>query len=508
MRHALGKEKWQDLMPDVFAWLGRVKLTAADEAPPKAHQVIGVEVPQSEQDQPILVGRGLSDDLKRQLLNASAALGWNSIAGCIHLKVAEQTFTLVPLSSVKTSSVQKARQLGLDIAKALKAIDHQHIALWGGEDLPLQGIFDGFAQGLYDLKGFKGKRPKEPGTYPNEVTLVGEQVSEDSVKRTLVMSEAQIFSRFLQDGPSNYIDPVKLGEIAEQMGKDYGGKVKVMGRSDLEKLGMGSFLSVADGGHSEPRLIVFEFEGDNNEQTVALVGKGLTFDAGGISIKPSQGMEDMKYDMSGGAAVFGAAHFFGKVKPPVRVVCLIGAAENLPSGTATRPGDIVRAMNGKTIEVHNTDAEGRLVLADVLHYASTEYQPDLMLDAATLTGAVLQALGGNGCAILTPDEQVADYVRSAGLAVGEPSWHLPMWPELDKEVKGDLGDLKNIAKGNVKAGTIIGGVFLKEFVGTTKWAHLDIAATAWNCQATGYPTTGGSGFGVRMMVNACERYGK
>jgi leucyl aminopeptidase len=217
-------------------------------------------------------------------------------------------------------------------------------------------------------------------------------------------------------------------------------------------------------------------------------------------------MEEMKFDMSGGAAVLGAAMTLAKLRPPTKVVCVIAASENMPSGSATKPGDVVRAMNGKTIEVLNTDAEGRLVLADALAYVVADYKPNLVLDIATLTGAVLQGLGTVGAAVVSNDQATADYVIRTAQAWGEPLWQLPLWPELKKEVKGDIADLRNIAKGNVKAGTIIGAAFLREFVGDTKWAHLDIAGTAWNTLAIGYPQSQGSAFGLRSLVAACLSY--
>jgi leucyl aminopeptidase len=251
-------------------------------------------------------------------------------------------------------------------------------------------------------------------------------------------------------------------------------------------------------------MIVIEIAGANPNETVALIGKGLTFDSGGISLKPGLGMGEMKYDMSGGAAVLGAAYFLGSVRPKSKVVCIIGAVENMPGPTATRPGDVVVAMNGKTIDVQNTDAEGRLVLCDLLHYANVTYKPTLMVDIATLTGAVLHALGHAGAALMSNDQHTADHVLKTAREQGEPFWQLPLWPELEKEVKGECSDLANIAKPNVQAGTIIGGIFLAEFVGSTKWVHLDIAGTGWGCRATGFPAAGGSSFGLRTMVALCS----
>ncbi|MBM4251427.1 MAG: leucyl aminopeptidase [Deltaproteobacteria bacterium] len=505
MRHALQSESWKNLLPDTIDWLGQVQLHATETAA-GAHTIVAVKGNEDNKDAFVINAPKLNSELVRKISAAATGLGWKPSAGALHLVVDGAGFTLVSQSAVKVHAKQTARQLGLDAAKATKDLKIAHLAFAAADGLTATEVLDGYVSGLYTSNAFKGTRKKDLARYPAQLSLVGADVSAELLAQHLAFAKAQAFTRFLQDAPANYMNPIKLAEVAKQMAEEAGLKTKILDKEAMTKLGMGSFLSVSDGGSTEPRTIVIEIDGHDNSRTVALVGKGLTFDSGGISIKPSAGMEEMKYDMSGGAAVLGAAYYFGRVKPPVRVVCLVGATENMPSGTATKPGDVVRAMNGKTIEVLNTDAEGRLVLADVLHYAISEYKPELTIDIATLTGAVLMALGCVGAAVMSNDQAAAHTVIEAGATEGEPLWQLPLWPELEKETKGDVADLKNIAKPSVKGGTIMGGLFLKEFVGTSKWVHLDIAGTGWNCQALGYPASGGSTFGLRTLVAACLKF--
>jgi leucyl aminopeptidase len=250
-------------------------------------------------------------------------------------------------------------------------------------------------------------------------------------------------------------------------------------------------------------MIVMEIAGKDTTKTRAIIGKGLTFDAGGISLKPSKAMEEMKYDMSGGAAIMGSVYLLSKIQPATNVAALIGCAENMPGAKASKPSDLIRARNGKTVEILNTDAEGRLVLADTINYAATEFKPEFMINAATLTGSVIHALGHNGAALMSNNQPLADRLLQVAKKEGEPTWQLPFWPEIGKEIKGTCGDLQNIAKPGVLAGSIIGGIFLREFVEDVPWAHLDIAGAAWQCKATGFPKQGGSAYAVRTMAGMC-----
>ncbi|MDX2183916.1 MAG: leucyl aminopeptidase [Gemmatimonadaceae bacterium] len=295
----------------------------------------------------------------------------------------------------------------------------------------------------------------------------------------VALGEGQAIGRRLQQMPGNYCTPSHIAETAQDIGKRHGLKVTVTGRAGLEKLGMGSFLCVAQGTPEDPKLITIEYKGGPKDQKpIALVGKGLCFDTGGISLKPAERMEYMKFDMSGAAGVLGAMEAIARLKLAVNVVGLIGSTTNMPSGTAVKPGDVVRAANGKTIEIINTDAEGRLVLADVLHHAGT-FNPSVIVDAATLTGACVVALGGSATGLFANSDELAYEVRRASTAASEPTWHLPLWDEYKELITTDVADLKN--SGGRGAGAITAAKFLQEFVPAgVPWAHLDIAGTAYS----------------------------
>ena len=273
----------------------------------------------------------------------------------------------------------------------------------------------------------------------------------------------------------------------------------MLDRAALEKLGMRALLGVAQGSTQEPFVAVMQWKGGaDGEAPVALVGKGVCFDTGGISLKPSGGMEEMKWDMGGAAAVFGAMKAIAGRKAKANVVGVLGLVENMPSGTAQRPGDVVAAMSGTTIEVINTDAEGRLVLADALHYTKERFQPKAMIDVATLTGAVIVALGHEQAGLFASDDALSDQLRAAGEAVGERVWRLPMDENYAKHIKSDIADIKNTGRAR-EAGATAGAVFLQRFVGDIPWAHLDIAGVAWSKRDLALTGKGATGFGVRLL---------
>jgi leucyl aminopeptidase len=295
--------------------------------------------------------------------------------------------------------------------------------------------------------------------------------------------------------------PTILAEQAHQMAKDCHLKCEVLDRKDIEKLGMGLLLGVAQGSEEPPKFIILEHRGGKRGQgNLVFVGKGITFDSGGISIKPADGMERMKYDMSGGAAVIGALRATALLKVPQNVIGLIPATENLPSGKATKPGDVHRAMNGKTAEIINTDAEGRLILGDALAYAA-RYKPVACVDLATLTGACVVALGHEAIGMMgnAQGEALMDRLRQAGMRTGERVWQLPLWDEYLEHVKSDVADVKNVGMGRA-AGTIAGAAFLVKFVDDYPWVHLDIAGTAWADRDQPYKPKGGTGVGVRLLT--------
>ncbi len=276
-----------------------------------------------------------------------------------------------------------------------------------------------------------------------------------------------------------------------------------MSRDDMKKLRMGCLLGVAQGSVQPPVLIMLDHAPNGTaEPPVVLLGKGITFDSGGISIKPAANMEDMKMDMSGGAAVLGAMQALAELQHPRRVVGLVPASENLPSGEAIKPGDIIRAMSGKTVEVINTDAEGRLVLADALSYAVEHLQPERMIDLATLTGAVVVALGAHATGMMGTDEDMMAILKTSGDDTAERVWQLPLYDDYSKQIKSDFADIKNV--GGREAGSITAGAFLKEFVGDVPWVHLDIAGTAWTRAAHPYIPKGATGVGSRLLIDALE----
>lgn len=317
------------------------------------------------------------------------------------------------------------------------------------------------------------------------------------------MGEATNFARRLGDEPSNVMTPSELALRAKEMAEREGLGFEALGEDEMKRLGMGALLAVSRGSQEPARLIVLSYEPGRNgdvpasSELIALVGKGITFDSGGISIKPAAKMEEMKYDMGGGAAVIGAMQVIARQRPKIRVIGLVPASENLPSGRAVKPGDVVRSLSGKTIEVVNTDAEGRLVLADAITYAITK-GATCIVDAATLTGACVVALGESRAAVMGTDQPLIDELLKAGEQSGEPIWPMPLDKEYGEIICSDIADVKNV--GNRTAGSITAGYFLKHFAGTTPWAHLDIAGTAWTEKEKPYIAKGATGFGVRLMA--------
>jgi leucyl aminopeptidase len=311
------------------------------------------------------------------------------------------------------------------------------------------------------------------------VILVGaEGAGEVGIKAGRAFAEGYALAKRLGMMPGNLCTPEYLADTARDIARRHGMTVTVLGREEMEREEMGSFLSVAQGTPQDPKLIALEYKkGKSGDAPVVLVGKGLCFDSGGISIKPAQGMEWMKFDMCGAAGVLGAMETIAMMDLAVNVVGLIGSTTNMPSGTAVKPGDVVRAKNGKYIEVINTDAEGRLVLADVLTYAK-RYEPAAVIDAATLTGACVIALGHTATGVFGPDEELVDEVLEAGRRSGEPGWPLPLWDEYKELIKSDVADVKN--SGGRPAGSISAAMFLREFAEGYPWVHLDIAGTAYS----------------------------
>ena len=320
-----------------------------------------------------------------------------------------------------------------------------------------------------------------------------------AVEQAAVVAEAANAARDLQNRPANDLTPTALGEHALALASELDGlSVEVEGREGIVARKMGAFASVARGSDEPPALITLRYDGPGAQgPLLGFVGKAVTFDSGGISLKPGAKMSEMKFDMSGGAAVIEAVAAIARLALPVRVLGVVGATENLPSGHATKPGDIVTAANGKTIEVNNTDAEGRLVLADCLSYAADQ-GAQMLVDLATLTGAVIIALGSEFAAVFSNDDALAGQLVAAGTETGEKLWRMPMADAYDKQIDSDAADMKNISDGR-GAGSAIGAVFLKRFVKETKWAHVDIAGVAWSKKDSATVPKGATAFGVRLL---------
>ncbi len=322
-----------------------------------------------------------------------------------------------------------------------------------------------------------------------------------------ILSDNIFFVRDLVSEPSNSLNPESYAEICKTLKKD-GLEVEVLGEAEMTKLGMGSLLCVGQGSARESKLVVLKWNGGSaKDAPLAFVGKGVTFDTGGISIKPAANMEDMKTDMAGSAVVVGLLRNLAQRKAKVNAVGVIGLVENMPSGTAVKPGDVVRSMSGQTIEVINTDAEGRLVLADALHYTNTKFKPKFIVDLATLTGAIIVALADVYAGLFSNDDDLAKKIESCGVKTGERSWRFPLGEEYDEMINSDIADMKNVGAGR-GAGSTTAAQFLKRFVGETKWAHLDIAGVAWRGKGDAMAIKGASGYGVRLLNELVKTYEK
>ncbi len=339
------------------------------------------------------------------------------------------------------------------------------------------------ADAVYLYRDTKPSAPPAPAL--SKVAVLCTKADARAVQRGLARGAAVAagveFAKSLANLPGNHCTPTYLADQARMLGKSHGLKVDVLDRRQLEKLGMGAFLAVAQGSAQPPRFIVARYEGAARTQApVVLVGKGITFDSGGISIKPSAEMDEMKFDMGGAASVLGTLRAIAEIKPHLNLVCLVPTCENLPSGTAIKPGDVVTSLSGQTIEILNTDAEGRLILCDALAYAE-RFKPSVVVDVATLTGACVIALGHHNSGLFTADDALAEQLLAAGREALDPLWRMPLEDEYDEALKSNFADMANV--GPRAAGAITAAMFLRRFTGKYRWAHLDIAGTAWKSGA-------------------------
>ena len=419
---------------------------------------------------------------------------------------------LVGLGAYHELTVEKVRQGAGHAAKHVRDIGLKTATFLIPDEVPdagnmVQAAAEAILLSLYQFNQHKTVQEDDDEKALESITFLAESepsqpTVERAVQRGQTIAEGTILARDLSNQPANHLTPTQLAEKAEAVAADSGLRCEVFDKATLEEKGFRTLLAVAQGSVEEPRFIILEYtpEGEGRD-TVVLVGKGITFDTGGISLKPGKGMHEMKHDMSGAAAVLGAMKAVGQLKPDLHVIGVIAATENMPSGTAIKPGDVVTSYGGKTIEILNTDAEGRLVLADALGWTA-QYNPQGVVDLATLTGAVITCLGHIAAGAMSTDPALMAKVKAAAEKTHERVWELPLWDDYDEGIKSKVADVQNIGDGT--AGTIAGGAFLKKFVEDYPWVHLDIAGTAWGMKGSTYIPEGASGYGVRLLVQLVE----
>lgn len=442
------------------------------------------------------------------LLTAGEARGAFKSLALAHAE--GKRWLLVGLGKRERFTPERARVAAAAVRGRARELSTVALCWQTPEDSPeiAAALVEGTMLADYRFDRHKSASAEEPGAPPKTlqrlIVAASGELSETVADAALVTSAVNA-ARDLQNRPGNDLTPSALAAYAEALAGEIDGlSAETEGREGIIARGMGAFAAVAQGSYEEPALITLRYEGPGASGPVlGFVGKAVTFDSGGISLKPGPKMSEMKFDMSGGAAVIEAVGAIARLELPVKLVAVIGATENLPSGRSVKPGDIVTAANGKTIEVNNTDAEGRLVLADCLCHAVGQ-GAERIVDLATLTGAVIVALGSTYAGLMSNDDQLAERISGAGERTGEIVWRLPLHEEYEELIKGTYGDLDNAPEAR-KAGTIVGATFLSNFVGDTPWAHLDIAGSAWDLGRP-YVGKGASGYGVRLLVELARSF--
>jgi len=433
------------------------------------------------------------------------------ISGVVPLK--SKRLLLISLGELdETANIDQIRELfrvsGGLIAKQCKKSHAKNVCIYlqplGNikQNVIAEYLTEGILLGDYNFSKYK-KEKSAKKEYPGLKKIVFSASSQvTNIKNNLKSAINSAYStntaRDMANEPGNGWTPSDFSRYAKRLARSNKIKCRVINKPELEKLGMGGLLAVNQGSSEEPKLIILEYAPASKTDTILLVGKGVTFDSGGISLKPAAGMMDMKYDMCGGAAVLSAMEAIAKEKPQTGVVAIIPSTDNLAGASAVKPGDIITHYGGLTSEIENTDAEGRLILADALAYGIEKFKPTCVVDLATLTGAVIVALGHHHTGVLSNNDYLVECLVKAGSACGEPLWRLPMGEEYLKQIESKVADMKNT--GGKSAGTITAAAYLQKFVGDTPWAHLDIAGTAWDFTKKSYIPEGPSGVGVRTLI--------
>jgi len=426
-------------------------------------------------------------------------------------KLAAERVVIIGLGKKKELTTDKIRGVIAIACRQLKKQRVEYIATVNyGEGInkiiaedSAQAIAEGALLGLYSFKKYMTDKEDKKADIKKITIVCSRKTSINLVKKGVdkgrIIAEATNLARDMVNEPANYMTPSHMAEMAGRIAKENKLKIAVLDSEKMQELGMGALMGVAQGSCQPPKFITLDYKGKRNGGVeLALVGKGITFDSGGISIKPSSKMDEMKTDMAGGASVMAVMAAIARLKPRINVIAMVPAVENLPSGSALKPGDVLKAMNGKTIEIISTDAEGRLILADALGYAN-KLKAKRIVDVATLTGACVVALGHVCTGVFGNDKEMIGKVINAGDVAGEPMWQMPMNEEYKEQNKSEIADIKNAASGG--AGAITAAQFLAEFVGDTPWAHLDIAGTSYGDKERKYYTKGATGVPVRTLVN-------
>lgn len=425
-------------------------------------------------------------------------------------KVPAKRILLVGLGKEKDVTVDQLRQAMGHVAKRVRQTKATFFTVAVPSVTPqgstavevAQAMAEGAILGSYQFTAYRSEGAS--GKDVKGMSFLAAQTSEiksiaEGIRRGVATAEAAVLVRDLCNHPSNVMTPSRIATEAKAIAKEEALTLKILERKDIEKLGMGALLGVAQGSHEPPKFIILEYKGSKkkDERPVVLVGKTITFDTGGISLKPAENMEHMKADMTGGAEVLASIRAAARLKLPLHLISILPVAENMPGGRAMKPGDVVTTLSGKTVEVQNTDAEGRLILADALAFA-TRYKPAALIDIATLTGACVVALGQFAIGMFGTDAGVKESVRKAGLRAGERVWEMPLWDEYFEQLRSDVADMRNI--GGRGGGMITAALFLSKFVGDCPWVHLDIASTDWSERERAYIPKGPSGIGTRLLI--------
>jgi len=421
-------------------------------------------------------------------------------------KVPAQRILLAGLGEKKKVNHDTIRTISGKIAQKVRELGISEYAIFIPPDFGLdiipsiKAIVEGSELSLYSFDKYKKEKNKKS---PDLSILIEHSGNIEAViKRTQKICQSVIFARDIANLPPNDCTPEQLAKFAKSLASQYKLKYTVMSKNEIRQKGCGGLAAVGSGSKNEPKLIILEYNGKRGERPVVVVGKAVTFDTGGISIKPSEKMDEMKFDKCGGCTVLGIMRTVSALKLPVNVVGIIPAVENMPGGESYRPGDIIKLYNGKTAEILNTDAEGRLILADALAYGKKNYSPKCIIDFATLTGACIVALGANVAGIIGNDDKLISKIKQAAEKTGEQVWQLPIDDDYMEMIKSEVADIKNTGGGK-GAGTITGAAFLAHSVDNVPWVHFDIAGTAWTQQGTkekSYNPKGATGYGVRLLT--------